>query len=631
MPVAGYAARSMTTLPTHRRRTALLVSTCLLALLSICSCDAGLSTPRVSKIELAERLAYATRSGNADGIHFEYGRIVQSVGSELRFGFAVPQAGQLVGAYTWPVAREDSEVSTLRIAVLDQDNDETVLFEETLAPTDEDSPTSLAADLSPWAGQLVNLVVGIDGPTPPSAAALQWDSLRIDGAIEELASTEAIQRSTYNVLFIVLDSLRADHLTPYGAEDISTPYLAELAAKGVVFGQTRANATWTRPSVVTMFSSQYPWRHGVIEPRSIFPDALPYLPELLSEAGYKTEGASANDMVSALFGMSRGFNNLYSLRKSPAYRGARDPHKRANFVWTHLLDELTSQPAPFFAYLHQLDPHSPYKPAKKYRRRFTQDLDGNALDASVENIQHLRLEAATLTDGQVDYLGRLYKGEVAFMDDYIGELMRQLEARDLLSNTLIVFTSDHGEEFFEHQSVGHGHTVYEELLDVPLIMRLDGVLPAGTVVTEPVDLIDLAPTLLDLLGLDTPPGMQGSSLLPYVLDTSKKREQVSFASSGAPVAYAIRYGDWKLIHNTQATVPTTPDAPDKRYELFDLRTDPGEKNNVGSSRPVVAEALRQWLAWQLDDEGQKGTPPAPRANIDAETLEALRAIGYEAQ
>ncbi len=621
----GYAAAPM---PKHAARCLRQLSTCLLALGCLFACRASDPTVVVPQIELADRFEFAESRALAGQSQAPFARrdgetLVQNPGTSIRFGFAVPEHGSFATTLALEGAANPSSPAVVHVSLFEAGNEETILLEQTLA--DATAPTPLEADLSPWSGRLVNLELRY--ASQARSQALRWDRPRINGTAPSLPTARHIQRARYNVLVVLLDSLRADHITPYGSLDVATPHLAQLAAKGVLFESARTNASWTRPSVVTMFSSRYPWSHGVLEPDSVFPKALPYLPELLSEAGYATEGASGNDMVSALFGMSRGFNTLYSLRKSPVYRTSRDPVERARFVWTHLLDEVTARgDTPFFAYLHQLDPHSPYKPAAKYRRRVARTPSSESANPSIENIRHLRQRAGDLSDEQIDYLGWLYKGEVAFMDDYVGEIVRQLEVRDLAKNTLIVFTSDHGEEFFEHESLGHGHTVYDELLRVPLILRLDGVLPAGRRVSQPVELIDLAPTVLDLLGLDIPDTMQGRSLLPYIEDPATAPRTVSLAGSAQPWQFAIGHGRWKLILRK-----AVPDVAEETFHLFDLERDPKELRDISSEHPIVATALRQLLAWHLDPDHPENRPLSARTKLDPQTLEALKAIGYVGQ
>ena len=231
-----------------------------------------------------------------------------------------------------------------------------------------------------------------------------------------------------------------------------------------------------------------------------------------------------------------------------------------------------------------------------------------------------------ISQAQLDYLGGLYKAEVAGMDDYVGELIRLLEDRGLTDNTLIIFTSDHGEELNDHKSIGHGHTVYDELLRVPLIMRLDGVLPARVRVAQPVDLIDLSPTVLDLLGLEIPESMQGQSMLLYIEDPAAPAKTTSLASSARPFRFALRHGDWKLVrHNTTGWLGK------HKVELCDLARDPMESNDVSQEHPVVVEALRQLLAWHLERDQLAGEAPAEAAILDEQSLESLRALGYLAE
>ena len=208
------------------------------------------------------------------------------------------------------------------------------------------------------------------------------------------------------------------------------------------------------------------------------------------------------------------------------------------------------------------------------------------------------------------------------MDEFVGELIRQLEGSGLIQNTLVVFTSDHGEEFYDHKSVGHGHSVYEELLRVPLIMRLDGVLPAGHRVHQPVELIDVSPTILDLLGLEIPDTMQGQSLLGYIENPETPPRANSLASSAKPLKTALRHGRWKLIHRSTGWIAK------EGVQLFDLTQDPQEKRDVSLEQPVVTEALRQMLAWHLERDTPVGQEPVESAVLDEETRASLEALGY---
>ncbi|MDP6980762.1 MAG: sulfatase [Myxococcota bacterium] len=475
--------------------------------------------------------------------------------------------------------------------------------------------------LDPFAGELIRLELRV--PRTSALSQIGLEALRIEAPAANEPKT-AIERGPYNVLVILLDSLRADHLTPYGADARDTPHLAELASQGVVFTRARTNATWTRPSVVSMFSSRYPWQHGVLTPDALLPASLPYLPEMLGAAGYRAVGASGNDMVSALFGLDRGFESLASLRRSPRYRTSRDPAERAQIVWDALLAGPSTGDRPFFAYLHQLDPHSPYRPPTRFRRQYLGDRDDSLSQSAerLEDIRHLRMRSEALDPRQVDTFARLYKGEVAFMDAYVGELMQQLEIRGLAKNTLVVFTSDHGEEFYEHQSMGHGHSVYEELLRVPLILRLDGVLPAGLRIDTPVELLDLAPTLLDMLGQPIPEAMQGQSLLPLVASPDSTHPRPQLATSGEPAQHAIQWGKFKLVRRMPATV-----GENTEFRLFDLEADPRERRDISKNFPVTTSALVDLLDRDLR-RAATTREAVPRATIDAETLEALKAIGY---
>jgi arylsulfatase A-like enzyme len=228
----------------------------------------------------------------------------------------------------------------------------------------------------------------------------------------------------------------------------------------------------------------------------------------------------------------------------------------------------------------------------------------------------------------VEYLRSRYMGEISFMDRYLGWMLDALEKRGLARRTLVVLVSDHGEEFWDHRSLGHGDSVYEELLHVPLVMALPGVLPAARRPQVDAELVDLAPTLLDLLGMKAPPEMQGRSLLPWIAAPEAERPpHVSVGHSIGPEHHALRLGDWKLVREN----PTDGVRDLPQFSLYDLRRDPGEILDTWPGNLVVGNTLRQLLEEHL--ERTSGAIPErvegiERAKMDQELMETLRSLGY---
>jgi arylsulfatase A-like enzyme len=456
-------------------------------------------------------------------------------------------------------------------------------------------------------------------------AQLDWRELRIDGSRRPPAAWQPA-RDRYNVLLFLMDSLRADHTSPYGADPGDTPRLAGLAAEGVTFENARSSSSWTRPSVATLLTSVQPDTHGVLAFEDGLADSLPVLPEILQHSGYRTLAVVNNAMIDRRFGFARGFDRMAQLyrRRSPEARIARgDPEALAELVWSGQIEPwLRAGPhEPFFVYLHEDDPHSPYEPPEPYASLHDFGYDGD-VSSNIRGLAALRRDPDSVDPRDVRQLRSLYRGEIAFMDRYLGWLLDRLESLDLARSTLVIVASDHGEEFWEHRSVGHGHSVYEELLRVPLVMRLAGVLPAGRRVQTDVGLIDLAPTLLDLLGIAIPPDMRGESLLPYVASAAGERPaRASFARANGPWE-SVSYRHWKLIRSHD------PDGPEPA--LFDLEADPLEQRNLARERPVVVGTLAQMLRRNRRMAARdrvEAIRVAP-GDLDADAIENLRALGY---
>ena len=442
----------------------------------------------------------------------------------------------------------------------------------------------------------------------------------------------AIPRERYNVFILLLDSLRADHVEPYGPESTQTPAMARLAEQGVTFLGARSNASWTRPAVASLLTSRSPSAHGVQEMEQRLPRKIPFLPQILRKRGYRTVGVTANAVVSPSFGFARGFQQMHRhfiLVKSDAWpKKHPTPESRARFVWDRYLAATVRRDAkrPFFAYVHEIDPHSPYEPEAPYDALHGAPYPGN-ITLDLATIGRIRDDPAWADPVDIRHLNAQYRGEVSFMDRYVGWLVDRLDEVELAKPTLFILVSDHGEEFMEHRAVGHAHTVYEELLRIPLILRMPGVLPAGLRLDVGAQLIDLAPTILDLIGEPIPDWMEGRSLLPNI-ETPDREIPVrpAFASSNGPRHTTVRLGRWKLIRDE----PEDPKTPHS-HQLFDLESDPEETFDLWTQELVVGQALRQLLEAKIAEDAAARTGPAERVeqqDLDEDVLEGLRALGY---
>ncbi|MBU0494839.1 MAG: sulfatase-like hydrolase/transferase [Chloroflexi bacterium] len=445
-----------------------------------------------------------------------------------------------------------------------------------------------------------------------------------------------------NVIFIVVDTLRADHLScytqcPVDAEhpvgwdtENHTPHMDALARDGVRYAQMSAQASWTKPSVATMLTSLYPSSHRVILNRDSLPDAVVTLPEVLQERGYRTAGLSTNIIITSRFNFQQGFYEFTFLEPSLSFLASPVSERFAAYSTFYLLREIVQgetllspdnvyqdaatlnehalawleahRDTRFFLYLHYMDPHVPY---------IDHPYDG----AGVINIPR--------TPDNAPRVHQSYVSEVAYTDDHLGDLFDQLKAWGLYDDALIVFTADHGDEFYEHEGWMHGNTLYEELLAVPLIVKYPHNAHAGTTDEGFARSLDIAPTVLDVLGpqVPAPASMQGVSLRP---GTAAPRAEAIFAEvdHNGNVLRAIHTEQRKLIIAGEGNPRGLPLAA-----LFDLTTDPGEQHNLVAAEPETVQRLRAELH-EFVAFAQANAVAGQSTELDAATRERLRQLGY---
>ena len=313
---------------------------------------------------------------------------------------------------------------------------------------------------------------------------------------------------------------------------------------------------------------------------------------------------------------------------------------------------------PFFVFLHVFDPHSPYEPFRPYDTMWA-DPKGREEYLRQQEVlkkvvkhpfmaqrgmatpEELR-QAGLDPEAYLRYSKDWYDGSIRGMDDELGRLVERLQVRGLRDQSLLAFYADHGEEFHEHGRMFHGQSVYGEMIRVPLILWGPGRLPKGARVEEPVSLIDVMPTLLELSGLKTPPGLQGQSLRPLLVRgpgsgavvsrggweprpvVAEQQPQGDTEHPLATEAYAIVEKEWKLIHN----VVRPPEKPE--FELFDFYKDPLDQKNVAAAHPEIVERLAKELArWREMARGARLPPDSESTKgLSAEQLETLRSLGY---
>jgi len=430
------------------------------------------------------------------------------------------------------------------------------------------------------------------------------------------APAEAAKRP--NVLLYVLDTLRADRLGCYGYTPTPSPHLDRFAADGILFRDATAQAPWTRPSVASILTGQLPAAHGAVTLRDGLRGDIPTLAERFRAAGYETAGFVTNINVAAPFGFDRGFDRYDYLPEAPATPGVHVPASQmhaAALVW---LDGRAAT-RPFLLYLHATDTHSPYWPNAASLRRF---LDPPPPAAEIEALeQRLARAPDRLSTEEVRTLSALYLAEIAQWDEAFGRLWEALRARGADADTVVVFTADHGEEFRDHGGLEHGHTLYQEQVHVPLVIRLPGGRGGGQVVDGLVRSVDLFPTLLAMGALPPEAFVPGRAILSSsgAVPDAGMEDAIASTQFTRRQVEAIVIPPWKII------VP--PPGSPRAAEVYDLARDPAESRDLSAEHPVLIGYARQRLA-----AADALVPPAsgahPAAPVAPDVLERLRQLGY---
>jgi arylsulfatase A-like enzyme len=432
-----------------------------------------------------------------------------------------------------------------------------------------------------------------------------------------LGCADAPSSAPRGILLIVLDTLRADRLGSYGAERPTSPELDSWVRSGRVYERALAPSPWTLPSFASVFTGELPSRHGAgIFERgdgeralAALDTALPTLAEQLGRAGYATAAIVNNPYLDPRFGLDRGFGHYDHVSGDNIRVRRADLMVDIALAWIDARGEV-----PFFMVLHLFDIHMNYDPPPSVRGRFTRG-HPSRMRLPVSDFRAIRSGRVAVGAAEVSFISAAYDEEVLFVDGQLGRLRRGLEERGLLDDLLIVLTSDHGEELFDHDGFEHGHAMWQELLHVPLVFWGPFVLAGRE--SSPVSLVDLYPTLLEAVGIQTPEQNAGRSLWSNLLRGDSLRARTLHAEGilfGPERKVALRW-PYKLVL----------DAEKPRHRLFDLEDDPGERVGIGKQRRDVARQLTATLRAL-----ESVTPPSPRRSVrlDSEIRENLRALGY---
>lgn len=396
---------------------------------------------------------------------------------------------------------------------------------------------------------------------------------------------------SYNLLLITMDTTRPDRLGCYGYGNGKTPNLDRLARQGVMYRNCYANVPITLPSHASIFTGRLPIAHAVRNNGTyVLEKAEQTLAELFKNAGFNTFAAVASFVLEAKFGLAQGFDtydDALDNKTADNHAGNEITAQRVYGKFKSWLDKHWG--GQFFSWVHFYDPHFPYVPPSPYKEEF---------------------------------MDRPYDGEIAYMDHYIGKIIDDLKERNLLENTVIVITADHGEAFGEHEEFGHTIFCYQENIKVPLIFYHPGIIPQNTIVERPVQLVDIMPTLLQLFGIRPPEGLQGQSLLATMTGAPSD-------DGHAAIYFESMHGkenmSWAPLTGIIENFHKYVSLP--QPELYDLRRDPSEKENLyprqkNSLGKKMDRSLRRYMLTH------SGTSASGRRRLSAADKKRLESLGY---
>jgi arylsulfatase len=425
------------------------------------------------------------------------------------------------------------------------------------------------------------------------------------------------------VILIGIDTLRADRLSSFGYHRETSPRLDELAREeGVRFERAYASSSWTLPSMTSLFTSLHPPQHLVEDRGTRLGPDVPTLAGAFAARGWLTAGFVTHIYVSSLFGLDSGFDEWRELSIDWNFREGLQV--RADVLNDHVLRWLDQhQDKRFFLYIHFFDAHWDYAPPSPYDQHFIDPNYPGRGRGTFHYLEQYIPRDRLVSPPDLRRINDLYDGEILWTDHQIGRLFGHLKARNLWEDTLLAVTSDHGEEFQEHNSFHHIRTLYEEVLRVPIIIKMPGGRPREwrEVVTERVAQIDLATTLLHLSGVDIPDTFEGQTLVPLMKAPGEDR---------AVFARTLRHtgGKIALIRSRHKLIRSNALAGEAQVELYDLDADPGEKSPVTATEPELATRMGEeadaWLARMRTSRSRSNL----KVLLTGEQREHLRSLGY---
>ena len=407
---------------------------------------------------------------------------------------------------------------------------------------------------------------------------------------------EPVDIENMNIILFTIDTLRADHLECYGYDGVQTPRINQLAREGVLFEHNIVQAPLTLPSHASIFTGTYPLYHGIRDNGGFYLDQTHItLAEAMKVQGYTTAAFVAAFVLDSKWGLDQGFDHYYDNFDLTKYKriSLDSVQRRGDEVLAEVYRWLgENKQRKFFAWIHLYDPHTPYDPPEPYKSLY----------------------------GGKRY--SLYDGEIAYVDQLMGEFRDYMEEKGLWERTLIIFTADHGESLGEHKESAHGFFIYDSDVRVPLIVRFPGGKLAGSTITNQVRSIDIMPTILNAVGGEIPETVQGESFLPLMLGDEEEDDRFVYSETYWP-RYHYGWSELKFLRKGQYKFIDAP-----KPELYDVFDDPGEVENLVDSKATLGHEMKRELTDLIEQYSVEGIDNVEPQKIDNDSLVKLQALGY---
>jgi arylsulfatase A-like enzyme len=468
-------------------------------------------------------------------------------------------------------------------------------------------------DLGPIAGKAARLVLRSKG------AGVGWGEPEIMMPGKPAATRP--RKKARATIVILIDTLRADELKVFNPKSKThTPAYDSVAKQGTVFANAYNNENWTKPSVATFLSGVYPSTHDTKRDASRLPREVEIISQRMKAQGVRTAGFMGNGYISHKYGFAKGWDEL------AVYWGDRDRPPAEKLFGDAMKWLKKHKDERFFLYIQTFDPHVNLDVDKRYVERYFPGSYSGPMGDVITASDQAKLSTGKIprTEENLNWIKAHYRGEISYHDEHMGNFLRELERMKLVDDVLLVIANDHGEELGDHGKFGHGHSLYDDMIRSPLTMRLPGLFTAGAAVDEIVEHVDVAPTIFDVMGLQSLPHAEGRSLVPLVRGKPAQRPYYAVFEM-LDNRRGIRIGHYKLLLGPGLDV------------LFDLEADPKENKSIYESHPIARRMAEVYLGEALatpskgrrqQDVTERRKFKASKVKISKRVRRQLEALGY---